>query len=87
MTTALQQYATRDSMITVVRWIGSESSYKMIREWLKEDVWLSSSNELHYLSDDGFEQLPSGHYLAKINDSIIAFSPEELQEDYVKVSE
>jgi len=86
MNTSVKRYCTRESMIPGIQWIGGDAAFRLIRGW-GADVARSDTNQLVLQEPDRTAVLSPGDYIVEVNGSYYKFTPEEMQENYVEVTE
>lgn len=80
-------YASRETMVSAVRWTGSDSSYGLIKHWAKKSVDRDSRGLLLLQTDEGVESVAVGNYILLVSGSFFQFTPQELDVTYVEVRE
>lgn len=83
---SVEVYATRDSMVGVVRWLGVNTSYNTIKNWAKQNVKLRG-DELWLDTGDGWRVVSVGCYVVLVGSCFDVFTADELEELYIRVDE
>lgn len=85
MSRFIKHYASRDSMVGICKWDGSDDCYGVLKGWIGNEVQRDSEGSIFLQSEDGIDIVGGGDYILKVGDNFVSLNKDELDDSYVLV--